>query len=232
MKGQQEPEKTSRVSGSQTLARGLSVLRHVADSPEGMGVQDVADRLGVHRTIAYRILATLADFHLVVKAGDGRYRAGAGTVALARSYAGGVQEAAMPLLRRAAEELGATVALLVAEGEEAVALAVAEPQTVNHHIAFRLGSRHSLSLGAAGLALRSLRAPVGSEADGVAEVRERGYAMTFGQVEPGAYGVAVPVHLPGDLPLCVNLITLREEVARDAVEGMQALAEEIRGSAA
>lgn len=220
------------MSGSQTLARGLSVLRHVADTPEGLGVQEIADRLGVHRTIAYRMLATLADFHLVVKAGDGRYRTGAGTVALARSYAGGVQEAAMPLLRRAAEELGATVALLVAEGEEAVAIAVAEPQSVNHHIAFRLGSRHSLSLGAAGLALRSLRAAGPGEPEDLAEVRERGYAMTFGEVEPGAYGVAAPVRVPGDLSLCVNLITLREEVARGSVEGMQALAEEIRGSVA
>ena len=66
------------MTGSQTLARGLSALQLVATAPAGLTVQQVADHAGVHRTIAYRLLATLADFRLVAKGEDGRYRPAAG----------------------------------------------------------------------------------------------------------------------------------------------------------
>ncbi len=56
---------TATVPGSQTLARGLNALQLVADAPSGLTVQQVADGVGVHRTIAYRLLATLAQFRLV-----------------------------------------------------------------------------------------------------------------------------------------------------------------------
>ena len=56
---------SSKSAGSQTLDRGIRALELVAASPEGMTVQEVADRLEVHRTIAHRLLGTLADHHLV-----------------------------------------------------------------------------------------------------------------------------------------------------------------------
>ncbi|MEU6844890.1 helix-turn-helix domain-containing protein [Streptomyces sp. NPDC046716] len=214
--------------GSQTLARGLLALELVAAQPQGLAVQDVAQRLGVHRTIAYRILVTLAERHLVVRASDGRYRAGSGTVTLARGYAAGIREAALPVLRRTADELGSTVALISAEGDEAVAVAVVEPWSVDYHLSYRVGSRHPVGTGAAGLALAALRPPAGGEPPEVARAREQGYAQTFGEVEPGAYGVAVPLRMADPaLHMCVNLITSREDVARGSVAAMRAVAEEI-----
>ncbi|WP_306316983.1 MULTISPECIES: IclR family transcriptional regulator [unclassified Streptomyces] len=219
---------TGKAVGSQTLARGLLALQLVAAQPQGLAVQDVAQRLGVHRTIAYRILVTLAEHHLVVKAPDGRYRAGSGTVTLARGYAAGVREAALPLLRRTADELGATVALIAAEGDEAVAVAVVEPLSVDYHISYRVGSRHRIGVGAAGLALASLRTPAPGEAVEITQARDQGYAQTFGRIEPGAYGVAVPLHLADPaLHMCVNLITSREDVARDSVAAMRDAARDI-----
>lgn len=220
--------KTARSAGSQTLARGLSALQLVAGTPQGLGVQEVAERLGVHRTIAHRVLTTLADFHLISRSGDGRYRAGVGTVALARGYAAGLRETALPVLRRAADELGATIALIAEEGDEAVAVAVVEPQSVDYHLSYRVGSRNPLGVGSAGLALASLHPPYTGEPEPVAEVRRRGYATTYGQVEPGAYGVAVPLRLPDPATrLCVNLITSREDVAQASLHRMLAAAQEI-----
>jgi DNA-binding IclR family transcriptional regulator len=43
---------TTTAPGSQTLARGLNALQLVADAAAGLTVQQVADGLGVHRTIA------------------------------------------------------------------------------------------------------------------------------------------------------------------------------------
>ncbi|MER5438742.1 helix-turn-helix domain-containing protein [Streptomyces sp. NPDC002790] len=221
-------KQAGKAVGSQTLSRGLLALELVAGQPQGLAVQDVAERLGVHRTIAYRTLVTLAEHHLVVRASDGRYRAGSGTVTLARGYAAGVREAALPVLRRTADELGATVALIAAEGDEAVAVAVVEPLSVDYHLSYRVGSRHPVGVGAAGLALAALRLSARAESPEVTQARDQGYAQTFGQIEPGAYGVAVPLYLAdAALHMCVNLITSRQDVAAGSVATMRAVAEEI-----
>ncbi|MDT5215575.1 MAG: hypothetical protein QOK18_3814, partial [Mycobacterium sp.] len=50
-----DPTPDRLAAGSQTLARGLSALQAVSSSPSGMTAQQVADHVGVHRTIAYRL---------------------------------------------------------------------------------------------------------------------------------------------------------------------------------
>ena len=92
----------------------------VAAAPGGMTVQEVADRLEVHRTIAHRLLATLADHHLIARGPDNRFRAGGGLTALAGGLQSTLRDTAMPIMRELAEELESTVALLVREGEEVV----------------------------------------------------------------------------------------------------------------
>lgn len=76
----------SAAPGSQTLARGLQALQLVAEAKGGLTIQHVADHIGVHRTIAYRLLSTLASYRLVAKAEDGRFRAAAGLAALGASF--------------------------------------------------------------------------------------------------------------------------------------------------
>ena len=65
------PERTA--AGSQTLARGLSALQAVASAPSGITAAEVADFVGVHRTIAYRLLSTLAQSRFITKGEDGKY---------------------------------------------------------------------------------------------------------------------------------------------------------------
>src|SRR6201995_1870709 len=121
---------TSTAPGSQTLARGLNALQLVADAPAGMTVQQVADGVGVHRTIAYRLLATLAQFRLTPRGDEGRYRPGAGLALLGASFDRNVRRLSVPILRALADDLGTTVSLLVAEGEQQVAIAVIVPTQV------------------------------------------------------------------------------------------------------
>ncbi|ETB28793.1 IclR family transcriptional regulator, partial [Mycobacterium avium subsp. paratuberculosis 10-5975] len=106
---------TGSGTGSQTLARGLTALQMVADAPAGLTVQQLADQVGVHRTIAYRLLTTLAEFRLVAKGEDGRYRPAAGLAVLGASFDRNVRQLCLPTLRALADELGTTVSLLVAE---------------------------------------------------------------------------------------------------------------------
>lgn len=207
--------------GSQTLDRGLRALELVAASAAGLTVQDVADRLGVHRTIAHRLLATLADHRLVARTPDGRFRAGGGLTALAQGVQSTLRETALPVMRELADQLESTVALLVREGEEAVAVAVVPPTMATYHLAFRTGSRHPLGRGSAGICLLAGLPPRPDEREEVTRARAQGFAVSKGEVEPNAYGLAVLLRQPADTAqACLNLITYRDDVMARAVPPM------------
>jgi DNA-binding IclR family transcriptional regulator len=208
-------------AGSQTLARGLTALQAVASSPSGMTAQQVADHVGVHRTIAYRLLSTLTQNRFLVKGDDGRYRPAAMLAVLGASFDNNLRQLSVPTLRTLADDLGATVSLLVAEGDQQVAIAVIVPTLVFYQLSFHEGSRHPLERGAAGIALLACMPPRPDERDLVPLTREQGWVITHGEVEPDTYGLAVPVkRRPPSPPTCINLISHREDVligGRDAV---------------
>ena len=212
---------TSTAPGSQTLARGLNALQLVAEAPAGLTVQQVADGIGVHRTIAYRLLGTLSQCRFVAKGQDGRYRPAAGLAVLGASFDRNVRQLSLPTLRALADDLGTTVSLLVAEGDQQVAVAVIVPTQVAYQLAFHEGSRYPLDRGAAGIALLASMPPRPDERDLVVRAREQEWVITHGEIEPNTYGLAVPVHrLPPSPPTCINLISHREDVVmrgKDAV---------------
>jgi DNA-binding IclR family transcriptional regulator len=209
------------MNGSQTLARGLTALQLVAAAPAGLSVQEVAGGLEVHRTIAYRLLTTLAEFRLVAKGEDGRYRPAAGLALLGASFDRNLRQLSLPILRALADDLGTTVSLLVAEGDQQVAIAVIVPTHVAYQLAFHEGSRYPLNRGAAGIALLASMPPRPGERDLVTQARRQGWVITHGEIEPNTYGLAVPVHRdPPSPPTCINLISHREDVVirgKDAV---------------
>ncbi len=63
-----------------------------------------------------------------------------------------LRDLAGPVLRRLAETVGCTAHLTVAEGAEALAVAVVEPSWTDFHVGYRVGTRHPLAQGAAGRA--------------------------------------------------------------------------------
>lgn len=207
--------------GSQTLARGLTVLQAVAAAPSGITVQEAAQYVGVHRTIAYRLLSTLAQFRFITKGDDGRYRSAAALAVLGASFDHNVRQLSVPTLRVLADELGTTVSLLVAEGDQQVAIAVIVPTLVSYQLSFHEGSRYPLDRGAAGVALLASMPPRPGERDLVGQARRRGWVITHGEIEPHTYGLAVPVRRRRPSPpTCINLISHREDVVmrgKDAV---------------
>lgn len=214
--------------GAQTLARGLSALKAVVAAPDGLSAQDVGDLLGVHRTIAYRLLTTLVDAGLVSRGQDGRFRGAVGLLQLTAGAFHTLRATAVPILRRLANDVGSTVSLLVVENDEAVALAVVESETSRYRIVFAEGSTHPLDRGAAGHALSSIRPATPQDSDRVRKARADGYATSFAEVEPGAYGLAVPVPSPDPaVAACINLITYRPELIEQARPAVMAAAAEL-----
>ncbi|HYN96369.1 MAG TPA: helix-turn-helix domain-containing protein [Pilimelia sp.] len=181
---------------AQTLDRGLRLLELVADTPGGVTVTEAAGRLGVGRAVIYRLAGTLAEHRLIRRQGDGRLLLGTGLLHLAHRAQPLVAGAAREALRALAEDVGATAHLTVADGAEAVALVVVEPSWTALHVAYRSGSRHPLDRGAAGRAILAGRA--GSAAP----------VASAGELQVGAYGVAVPVLGVAGLEASVGVVAL------------------------
>jgi DNA-binding IclR family transcriptional regulator len=127
------------------------------------------------------LLATLDEHGLVRREDDGQVRLGLAVLELAAAAEPALREAALPFLRSLADSSSATAHLTVAEGDQAIAVAVVEPRWSTFHVAYRLGSRHPLDAGAAGKAI--LRGRNG----------DPGPVITSGELEKGAHGLAAPI---------------------------------------
>ena len=111
--------------------------------------------------MVYRLLTTLMNEGFARRDAEGRVHLGFGVLVLAQAVQPLLRAAAVPTLRRLAEEVGATAHLTVAEGDDGLAVAVVEPSWTNMHVAYREGSRHPLAKGAAGQAIQNANLMLG-----------------------------------------------------------------------
>lgn len=204
--------------GSQTLERGLLVLRMLAEAPNGLGASDIAAKLGVHRSIAYRLLTALVRQEFVARTPSGKYRVGLSLFTLVERIRPRLLDVAQPILHELTATLDATACLVVAENDCAVAIAVIEPPGSGPRFSYRIGNRDPLEHGAAGIALLAASAPQDDEPERVATTRTAGYIITHEEVVPSSYGVAAPILAPHDQqPAAVNIITHRKDIADRAI---------------
>ncbi|HEU4811168.1 MAG TPA: helix-turn-helix domain-containing protein [Nocardioides sp.] len=192
---------------SQTLDRGLRVLDVLASTLGGLTVTELAARLEVNRTVVYRLVSTLEQHALVRRDAHGRLHVGLGILHLASAVQPVLRELAVPVLRGLAEAVGCTAHLTVADGEEALALAVVEPSWTDFHVSYRIGSRHPLQQGAAGKAILLGRRPTTAATDGAVRTGLL-YAVTSGELQAGARGLAAPVQGVEGLEASVGIVTL------------------------
>lgn len=184
------------MSTLQTLSRGLQVLEIVSRSASGLAIAEIARTLGVHRAIAYRLVATLEEHWLVVRDNEGRIRLGGGIIALSEKYQPQLRAAALPVLCSLAETSGATAFLCIGQGDECAVIEVAEPELPMLKVSYRVGTRHPVSKGAAGLAIAMQRPPQRGDSKEIDRARSDGFALTRGQLQEGAIGVAAPLVHP------------------------------------
>ncbi|MEV8096839.1 helix-turn-helix domain-containing protein [Kitasatospora sp. NPDC085879] len=211
---------------SQTLDRGVRVLKLLADSERGLTVTELAARLAVNRTVVYRLLATLEQHGLVRRDIGGRARVGLGVLRLAHRVHPLLREAALPALRSLAEDLGATAHLTLVDGNEALAVAVVEPSWTDFHVAYRTGLRHPLDESAAGRAIL--------EARGFPSQRrpEQGFVITRAEEQSGASGAAAALVGLSGIEGSVGVVMLNglvpERVGPRVVEAATEVADALR----
>lgn len=214
MSGSSEP-----LPHSQTLARGIRVLEVLAEAGHPLSIAELAAAIGVHRSVAYRILRTLEDFKLVARNTSGAVQLGARLGELSHSVSRDLQAAALPELTALAQELTMTSFLTILEGSEVVILTSVEPRHQAATILYRPGSRHPVTQGAPGIAMQTLiddalweklalGAPRRAE---VHKVEEHGYITTRGEVIRGMAATAVPLAVPQEGPAALAVVYVESE---------------------
>lgn len=207
----------------QSVARAAELLKALGAHGGPASVFDLADRCGLNRSTAWRILATLEDEGLVERdPATGRYEIGYALVALgAAAGHDPLVRRARPALRALAEACLETASLAVPRGMQLVYVdQVQAPHVMAADWLGRATPLHATSTGKALLAWLS-EDDIGAALPGrlerftdttittrpvlrteLAQVRARGYAISRGELEPALWGVSAPV-LDGGRPVAV-----------------------------
>jgi DNA-binding IclR family transcriptional regulator len=105
----------------QSLARGLKILDLLSAAEDGIGITDLADRIGVDKSSASRLVQTLASYGFAEQdPATRRYRLGPQIVRLSRSLLTRMplRDQAKPFLRQLAERTGECAHLaILAQGQ-------------------------------------------------------------------------------------------------------------------
>jgi DNA-binding IclR family transcriptional regulator len=194
------------------VGRALAILDALADSDGGVGVNELARRIGVNPSTASRLLATLEEAGIVERSSGGPYRLGLKLLALSDRVLAhlDVRERARPWLTWLVEQTGETATLSVPGAEAITVDFVPSPSTVVSmarvgrpsvphataagKVMLAFGSQH-WSSDAGSLAAyteRTITDPAVLETV-LREVRESGIAEAVGEREPDLSALAAPV---------------------------------------
>ncbi|BCJ34774.1 IclR family transcriptional regulator [Actinocatenispora thailandica] len=203
---------------SESLRRGVELLEALRTADAGLGVRELAARVGLPKSTVARLLKTLDDCQLASQdQATRRYRLGPRTLALGAAYQAGLdlRRIAVGPMRRLRDLTGETVGLSVALGAER--MFIEEVQSVSElRTTSELGHPYPIWAGAPGRVLvagmaaeqrATALADAGPDAwrmatppspDGLGALLERiradGYATASNESVPGVSAVAAPVH--------------------------------------
>ena len=230
----------SEAAGVQSVDRALTILERLARSGEA-GVTEIASEIGVHKSTAFRLVATLEAHRLVEQTEDrGKYRLGVGLLRLAGATTARldlVQEA-RPVCRQLASDTGETVNIAVLSESSALYLdqvagssALQPHNWVGQHIPLHATSNGKVLLSGlnrqqcdAVLSKLSAYTPLTittksklrAELD---QVREQGYALAVDELEVGLTAAAAPIrNAHGDVVASMSVSGPTFRISSDRVD--------------
>lgn len=227
-----------------TIARAIDVLQlFVETESSALGVTEISKALGLSKAVVHRILTTLSDRDLVsMDPATRRYQLGPMTLALGVAYLGGLDVRAMAQarLRQLSEATNETATLSIRHGWQRIYVDQALPER-DIKMSITIGERFPLHAGSSSktflaflndeereeyLAQRNLAAlteltptdpdRLRAELD---TIRDRGYAVSFGERQLGAGSIAAPVRDHLGAAIAVVSICGPVERFREAVDG-------------
>lgn len=221
-----------RSQGTQTLARGIRILRAIAARPQfGWRLSDLCLACGMDKATVHRMLARLIEERLVRQSPtDRRYLPGPllHELGLAVQDRVGFDREAEPVLRAFADRMGGIALLQWRSGSDYVCSVRAGSASLSALLIVR-GTRRPLFSSVGGLAILQHLAPLEREVvlqrnlkdelarygearlDALRRMRERsdqhGFGVNLGDVVPGLHAFALPLFGPqGEVVAAVSLM--------------------------
>ncbi|MGO9297268.1 MAG: IclR family transcriptional regulator [Streptosporangiaceae bacterium] len=201
-----------RVSAVGVLDRAVSLLELLGDGPAPL--RALAERSGLPRPTAHRLLVALEAHGLVARAADGAFRLGPRLTELAVRADPAIELAAVaaPVLARLHAETGESVQLYVRSADRRLCIAARDAGT-GLRDSVPVGALLPLEAGSGGkvlLAWSADAARFGVPAAELATVRRRGWADSSAERAAGVASVSAPVLRapagPGSPPGAAGLI--------------------------
>lgn len=217
-----------------TADRALDILGLFSEQRLTVSAAELAAEFGIARSTAYRYLQTLMASGFLEENPRGGFRLGLRVFELARiarrSY--GLSEIAMPLLQELADTTGETALLTRRSGDRAVCLERVQSDSQRVRLTYERGSALALNAGASAWVLLAWEAPevveglLGANAltrytektltdraeilERLRTVREAGFAVSYGELDPDAVGIGAPVFgHDGSVVAGVSIVALR-----------------------
>lgn len=106
----------------QSIERALDIIESLSSEEKGLGVTEIADRVGLHKSTVHRLLATLNDRGYVEKNEEGSYQIGLKLIEVVSFFINSLelQTEARPHVAQISTELGLTSHLGVLDGDQVV----------------------------------------------------------------------------------------------------------------
>ena len=208
----------------QSAERALALLSSFDESRTEIGVTEMAESLGVHKSTASRLAAALERAGFLARSGR-RYRLGAELIRLGTLAAGSFDVVARmhAAMEKLAARTGETVNLAVPSGDGILNVAEIPSSYILSCSAGWTGRRtkpHAVANGKVLLAYGALSPPTvlerytpqtitspGKLASELAHVRRDGYATAVAELEEGLIAVAAPVFDPSGACIAALSIT-------------------------
>jgi DNA-binding IclR family transcriptional regulator len=195
--------RTIKEGSVRAVERALDILLAFKPHDDALTVGTLLGRLDLSRPTLYRLLRTLeAKGFLTSSEHPKRFRLGPAVPQLAHTWTSVLDLASVaePMMRRLWDRTSETVALFVREHMSRVCVAEL-PST--HALSFRrgVGYRESLAVGASGKAILAYvpgnefgtgRAEAKRNARDLAQIRDRGFAVSKSELIQGAVAVSAP----------------------------------------
>ena len=244
------PLRVNAPSRVQAVQRAVSLLKAIADSPGPQTASELAERCGLNRSTAWRILQTLEDEGLVHRDPQtNRYSTGYELTRLAASADESLLLVARPHLVELSSHTGETVSLAVPRRLELIYVdQIQAPHVMAPDWLGRAVPLHGTSTGKALLAWlpaseldEVLSEPLAAFTETTItdparlrkeldDVRRLGYAVSRGELEPSLWGVSAAVLDRGRRPIAVVSVWGAE--MRVLGRGVEALGEATAATAA
>ncbi|MEV4049811.1 IclR family transcriptional regulator [Amycolatopsis sp. NPDC049688] len=211
-----KPATTYRERNS-TADRALEILGMFSDENPTVSGTEVAERLGVSRSTAYRYLQSLVSTRFLEEAPGKGFRLGLRVLELSRlarrTY--GLSDIASPIIEELAADVGQTVLLTRRTGDLVVCLDRAESHAQRIRISYERGTVLPLNAGASATVLLAWDDPktvrellekaelkrftketitdVDTLLARMDRIRSDGYAVSRSELDPDVMGIAAPI---------------------------------------